>query len=83
MDHRIIRIDGVVDRIGISRSTLYRLVKHGKFLRQLALGPNSVGWLQADVAAWIEARSIAAASSPSAVDAVEAAVDKNSAVGGA
>jgi prophage regulatory protein len=37
---------------GLSRASLYRLMKIGKFPRPVALGTGSVRWKQSDVIAW-------------------------------
>ena len=53
---RILRIKKVNERTGLSRSTLYLLIKAGKFPAPIALGARAVGWLSSDVEAWIESR---------------------------
>lgn len=52
----ILQLRTVLERTGLSRSTIYALVRTGAFPRQIALGPWSVGWLESDVEAWISAR---------------------------
>lgn len=37
---------------GLSRATIYRLMKAGKFPRPLSIGTGSVRWRQSDVIAW-------------------------------
>jgi prophage regulatory protein len=37
---------------GLSRATIYRLIKSGKFPRPLSIGTGSVRWRQSDVIAW-------------------------------
>lgn len=37
---------------GLSKTTIYRLVKLGKFPRPLSIGTGSVRWRQSDVIAW-------------------------------
>lgn len=37
---------------GLSRATIYRLIKAGKFPRPLPIGTGSVRWRQSDVIAW-------------------------------
>ena len=41
---------------GISRATLYRLIKAGTFPRSVDLTEGAVGWRQSDVKKWIEDR---------------------------
>ena len=54
---RIIRIPEVLRRIGVSRSTLYEWQSRGAFPASIPLGERSVGLLESDVTAWIEARA--------------------------
>jgi len=37
---------------GLSRATIYRLIKSGKFPRPLSIGTGSVRWRQSDIIAW-------------------------------
>ena len=37
---------------GLSRATIYRLIKSGKFPRPLAIGTGAVRWRQSEVIAW-------------------------------
>lgn len=53
---RFLRLQTVMERTGLSRSTIYERIDEGRFPRQMPLGPRSVGWLEADVSAWIEDR---------------------------
>lgn len=55
--HRIIRLPEVLHLTGLSRTTLWRKEQGGDFPSRLRLGVNSVGWLYADVAAWIASRA--------------------------
>lgn len=52
----IIRIKQVKERIGLSRSALYALIKEGKFAAPIPIGARAVGWLESDVSDFIEAR---------------------------
>jgi len=42
---------------GLSRATIYRLIKAGKFPRPLPIGTGSVRWRQSDVIAWQQSLS--------------------------
>jgi prophage regulatory protein len=53
---RILRMKQTKERTGLSRSTLYTLIKEGKFPAPISLGARAVGWLSSDVDAWIESR---------------------------
>jgi prophage regulatory protein len=50
----ILRLKHVKARTGLSRSTIYQRIKDGVFPMQVSLGPRAVGWLEADIEAWIE-----------------------------
>ena len=54
--HRILRLPEVVAVAGISRSSVNRQVHQGAFPEPLRLGPNAIGWREAEVSAWIESR---------------------------
>ena len=43
---------------GLSRATIYRLMKAGKFPRPLSIGTGSVRWRQSDVIAWQQSLSL-------------------------
>ena len=58
MTTRILRLPAVLARVGISRSTLYRLVQSERFPAPRRLGPNSVGWWEAEVEAWVVSRAV-------------------------
>jgi prophage regulatory protein len=52
----ILRRNSVCERVGISGTTLFRWVRAGLFPKPLRLGPNTVGWLEADIDAWLESK---------------------------
>jgi len=54
--HRIIRLPAVLARVGISRSSVYAAIARNAFPAPISLGPRSVGWLESDVDAWLDAR---------------------------
>ena len=54
---RVIRIREVSRRIGLSRTTLWRLTQNGSFPAPLRLSENSIGWLEAEVDHWISTRA--------------------------
>ncbi len=56
---RILRRPAVEDITGLSRSTIYQHMQAGIFPKPVRLGPKAVGWLEAEVLAWIEARTAA------------------------
>ena len=57
---RIIRLPEVVDRIGMSRGSVYRLMTLGRFPKSVKLSERAVGWRESDLDAWLESRQHAA-----------------------
>lgn len=52
----ILRLPDVLNRTGLSRSTLYRRVDDGTFPAPINLGPRAVGWPESEIQTWIEQR---------------------------
>lgn len=50
---RILRIKVVLDRTGLSRSTLYRKIQNGTFPRQVRINIRCAGWRESAVNAWM------------------------------
>ncbi len=50
---RIIRLGAVLERTGLSRSTLYRKVADGSFPRQVAISRRCVGWRASELELWL------------------------------
>jgi prophage regulatory protein len=56
MSTRILPIDEVVQRTGLSRRTLYQEISEGRFPRPAQLTARRVGWPEIDVDAWIDGK---------------------------
>lgn len=50
---RILRLNTVLDRTGLSRSTLYRKVDQGTFPPQIRITARCVGWRESAVKDWL------------------------------
>ena len=50
---RILRLDSVLARTGLSRSTLYRKVWEGTFPAQVRIAARCVGWRESAIADWL------------------------------
>jgi prophage regulatory protein len=50
---RILRLNTVLDRTGLSRSTLYRKIDQGTFPRQVKISERCAGWRESAVDAWL------------------------------
>jgi prophage regulatory protein len=47
-------IKTVILKTGLSRPSIYRYMKRGRFPPRRRVGPNRVAWVPAEVLAWIE-----------------------------
>jgi prophage regulatory protein len=56
MTHIILRLPAVKASVGLSRSTIYLRIAEGTFPRPVSLGGRAVGWLQAEIDAWMKQR---------------------------
>jgi len=56
---RILRFPDLSSRKGIdwTRKHIYDLEKRGDFPQRIRLGPNSVGWWEAEIDEWLSARA--------------------------
>lgn len=50
------RLPTVIERTGLSRSTIYKLIADGNFPKPISLGRRAVGWLESDIEGWLEDR---------------------------
>lgn len=50
---RIIRPAQAARQLGVSRATIYRWEKEGRLAPRVILGPNTSGWREEDLAAFI------------------------------
>lgn len=66
MNTRILRMREVMQRIGLSRSTIYKLMENDDFPRPMKLGSQAIGWRDADIEAWIESRPLSSPGRPEA-----------------
>lgn len=54
---RILRKRAVLDRTGLSDTTIWRLERRGEFPAGIRLSAGAKGWLERDVDHWIEERA--------------------------
>nr|WP_295469991.1 AlpA family phage regulatory protein [Mesorhizobium sp.] len=50
---RIVRLNTVLARTGLSRSTIYRKIAEGTFPAQLRISVNGAGWRESDLDRWV------------------------------
>ena len=53
---KIIKLPEVKEATGLSRSAIYAYIKRGIFPQSVTLGPRAVGWVEAEIQEWLEAR---------------------------
>jgi len=50
---KIIRLPKVIEKTGLSRSTIYLLLSRAEFPQQIKLSPRTMGFLESEVDAWL------------------------------
>lgn len=53
---KIIRLPDVLAKIGMSKPSVYNMIKRGEFPQQIKLGVKASGWLVSEIDAWIAQR---------------------------
>ena len=56
---RIIRKPELLNMIGLSDASVWRMEKEGTFPKRLRLGGNSCGWLESEITGWLAERAAA------------------------
>ena len=54
---RVLRLQAVINKTGLSRSSIYLYIKKGAFPKPIRLGTRSVGWIENDINEWIDSRT--------------------------
>lgn len=73
MPDSILRIRAVIAATGLSRSSVYRLVKKQTFPQPIALSSKAVGWAKSEIDAWVDARIASARNALIALPASDSA----------
>jgi prophage regulatory protein len=50
---RILRLPAVLERTGLSRSTLYRKIAQGTFPKQISISLRCAGWRESQISEWM------------------------------
>jgi len=50
---RLLRLSSVIDRTGLSKSTIYKQIQERTFPSQARIGDRAVAWLESDIDRWI------------------------------
>ena len=53
---RFLRLPEVLERTGLSRSTIYVRLEQGRFPTPVSLGARAVGWIESEVDEWMRQR---------------------------
>jgi prophage regulatory protein len=56
MTKKILRMPNLIKKIGLSKPTIYRLIKNGDFPPHTRLTQRSVGWVEEDIDIWLDGR---------------------------
>lgn len=54
---KVLRRTDVEKMIGLSRSTIYKMIADGDFPHPIKIGARAVGWLESDICQWLNERS--------------------------
>ena len=63
----LFRLPAVIDKVGLSKSTIYKMIAAGTFPPPIKLGKRASGWWEDEIDAWLVSRSTSPASPPSPV----------------
>lgn len=53
MSHKVLRLPQVINKTGLSRSSIYLRISKGEFPKSVSLGDRAVGWLENEIDEWI------------------------------
>jgi prophage regulatory protein len=49
---KFLRLQAVMDAVGLARATIYKRIKEGTFPAPVQLGPRAVAWDESAIAEW-------------------------------
>ncbi len=56
MTTKLVKLRAVKDWTGLSRSTIYAMMKSGEFPKSISIGARAIAWADTDIQAWIDSR---------------------------
>ena len=59
MSERLLRLPKVVDRTGLSKPSIYRLIQTGDFPKPRRVGKRAVAWLDSEISEFINSLEVA------------------------
>jgi len=54
LDEKLLRVNGVADRLDVSKSTVWLLVRQGKLAKPLKVTAHTSAWRESDVIEFID-----------------------------
>lgn len=55
MPNKALRLPAVIEKTGLSRSSIYRLIQEGKFPPPVKLSARASAWFERDIDEWLNA----------------------------
>lgn len=56
-NERFLRLEDVMAKVGLSRSSIYQMIREGKFPPQVQISQRCVAWQASSIDAWMQGRS--------------------------
>lgn len=50
---RLLRVEEVSEKVGLAKSTIFKLARVGKFPKQIKLTAQSSAWVESEINTWI------------------------------
>ena len=66
MTTRLLTRQQIEEITGLTRSTIYRLMRSGQFPEPIRIGPRAIRWPQSEIESWIADRPRATGDRPAA-----------------
>ena len=54
---KFLRLPSVSEKVGLSRSQIYKLIQQGEFPEPIKLGPKISVWIEEKLEAWMDAKT--------------------------
>jgi len=53
---KFLRLPSVIDKVGLSRSQIYKLIQRGDFPKPVKIGPKISVWIEEKLEMWMDAQ---------------------------
>ena len=53
---KFLRLPSVIDKVGLSRSQIYKLIQQGDFPEPVKIGPKISVWIEEKLEVWMDAQ---------------------------